>query len=136
MQGLASKLHAAALPASGGCTSASDIPKHIRGEVRACAGRLQVTLVAVNANGNSPATGPVAFTAPILTPDSPKSVAVSPTGLVSFLAPINTGASPIAGYIVTAFRCSSGTTSTVQGSSSPLQLGGLVERESYMVRVG
>ncbi|GAB4824108.1 hypothetical protein N2152v2_011154 [Parachlorella kessleri] len=91
------------------------------------------TLVASNANGDSPPAGPVAFTAPVLTPGPPTNVAVSSSGLVSFTNPINGGASPLSGYTVTAVPASGGAAITVQGSCSPLQLAGLQAGTSYTI---
>jgi hypothetical protein len=94
----------------------------------------QVYVTVANANGTSMASQPVVFI-PATAPGPPTSTTVSATGQVTFTPPAYTGASSITGYTAIAVPQSGGPNVTVDGSASPLQLGGLQNGESYTVRL-
>ncbi|GAB4824118.1 hypothetical protein N2152v2_011164 [Parachlorella kessleri] len=128
-----------AIPASGGANitvQGSSPPLQLRGLQQ---GETYTAYVfAINANGTSPAAGPVSFTADVL-PGPPTDVSAFPNGTVVFTIPDETGASPITQYIVVAVPVagSPGTAHnvTMTITTASFELSGLAQGVTYTLYI-
>jgi hypothetical protein len=101
--------------------------------------RLQAYVTAQNANGSSLASQPLMFTAVGVQPGAPANMVVSPNGTVVFTQPTSAGVTPITEYIELAVPMLGSPPGagnvTINGATSPLELGGLQQGMNYTLYV-